>query len=56
MMSLKETLAATVVAKEAGAEFALVISPHYWPASMTKAVLVDYFRKVADSSVLPVII
>lgn len=56
MMSLKETLEMTRVAKEAGAQFSLVIPPHYWASAMTKPVLIDYFTELADKSVLPVII
>jgi L-threo-3-deoxy-hexylosonate aldolase len=56
MMSLKETLEMTRQAKEAGAAFSLVIAPHYWAAAMTKPVLMDYFTKLADKSVLPVIL
>lgn len=55
-MSLKATLATTRIAKDAGAAFSLVIAPHYWPGSMTKPVLIDYYTKLADQSVLPVII
>jgi dihydrodipicolinate synthase/N-acetylneuraminate lyase len=55
-MSLKSTLHTSKIAKEAGASYSLVIAPHYWPGSMTKPVLVDYYTRVADESVLPVII
>lgn len=56
MMSLKETLKATKDAKEAGAEFSLVIAPHYWATAMTKSVLIDYFSRLADQSTLPIIL
>jgi len=43
-------------AKEAGAEFVLVLPPSYWAAAMTRPVLVKYFRAVADESPLPVLV
>jgi dihydrodipicolinate synthase/N-acetylneuraminate lyase len=55
-MSLKETLQTTREAQAAGAEYALVIAPHYWPDNMTKPVLIDYFTRLADQSPLPIII
>lgn len=55
-MSLKETLQTTHEAHAAGAEFALVIAPHYWPGNMTKPVLIEYFTKLADQSPVPIIV
>jgi dihydrodipicolinate synthase/N-acetylneuraminate lyase len=54
--SRRETLKFTQIAKDAGAEYALVISPHYWPFAMTKPVLMEYFRTLADKAALPIMI
>jgi len=43
-------------AKEAGADFVLVLPPSYWAAAMTKPVLISFFNAVADESPLPVLI
>ena len=43
-------------AKEAGGDFTLVLPPSYWPGAMTKPVLLNFFRGVADKSPLPVLI
>lgn len=43
-------------AKAAGADFALVLPPSYWANAMTKPVLEQYFREVADECLLPIIV
>jgi len=43
-------------AKEAGADFVLVLPPSYWASAMTRPVLVKFFQEVADESPLPVLI
>ena len=41
---------------EAGADAVLLISPNYYRAEMTSAALADYYRAVADSAPLPVLL
>jgi dihydrodipicolinate synthase/N-acetylneuraminate lyase len=54
--SRRETLKFTTIAKEAGAAFALVISPHYWTFAMTKPVLAEFYTTLADKADLPILI
>lgn len=44
--SVRETLAYMTEAKEAGANFALVLPPAYWTAAMTPAVVEGFFSAV----------
>lgn len=44
------------VAADAGADFALVVAPHYYKASMTGAALERHFLAVADASPVPVLV
>lgn len=53
--SLRATVALIEDAKEAGADFALVLPPSYWPPAMTKPVLLRYYDKVCAQSSLPVL-
>lgn len=48
----RETMTQTERAAEAGADGALVVTPHYYPHDQT--VLEDYFRDLADGSPLPI--
>lgn len=50
------TIALTKEAAKAGADFALVLTPHYYKGSMTEAALKRFFLDVAEASPLPVII
>lgn len=43
-------------AAAAGADAALVVSPHYYSSAMTAAVLRAHFRRVADESPIPVLL
>ena len=43
-------------AAAAGAEAALVITPHYYRPAMTREVLVNHYLAVADASPLPIIL
>lgn len=54
--SQRETVKLTKEAKEAGANFALILPPNYWSGAMNKAVLLGYFKDVADKSPLPVML
>lgn len=43
-------------AAEAGANFALLLSPSYWRAAMTDEAILAFYREVADESPIPVVI
>jgi 4-hydroxy-2-oxoglutarate aldolase len=53
--STRDTVQFTNKAAEAGASYALVVTPFYYKAQMTAQVLETYFRSVADQVVIPVI-
>lgn len=53
--SLKVTLKQTQDAAQAGADFALVLPPSYWPPAMTKPVLHAFFDQVCQQSPIPVL-
>jgi 4-hydroxy-2-oxoglutarate aldolase len=54
--STRQTVQRTVQAKEAGADAALVVSPHYYTPVMTEAALRAHFTRVADTSPLPLVL
>lgn len=54
--STKATIEFTQLAAEKGADYALVVTPHYFKASMTMPVLTNYYRDVADASPIPVLL
>ncbi|KAF8513105.1 hypothetical protein BU17DRAFT_53575 [Hysterangium stoloniferum] len=54
--STKETKLLNVQAKEAGADFALVLTPGVWPRQMSRENILKFHRDVADASPLPVLI
>lgn len=43
-------------AAEAGANFALLLSPSYWRAGMTDEAILGFYREVADESPIPVVV
>lgn len=51
-----ETILRTRRAADLGYEVALVRTPHYYQSQMTQDVLADFYRKVADSSPIPILI
>lgn len=53
--SLRLTLKQTRDAAQAGADFALVLPPSYWPPAMTKPVLNAFFDEVCQQSPIPVL-
>lgn len=55
-LSTKETRKLNVDAKEAGAAFALVLTPSTWPTQMTKEAILKFHRDVADASPIPVLL
>ncbi|KAH8812567.1 dihydrodipicolinate synthase [Xylogone sp. PMI_703] len=54
--SVRETLIFIEEAKQAGADYALVLPPSFWPAVMSKPVIKSFYTDVAAKSVLPIII
>ena len=54
--SVRATLEMTEAAAELGYDAALVRTPHYYKSQMTPAVMLNFYRTVADRSPLPVLI
>jgi 4-hydroxy-2-oxoglutarate aldolase len=54
--STRGTIALAQLAAGAGADVALVVTPHYYAGKMGSEALVQYFRAVADASHIPVMI
>ncbi|CAL1716581.1 unnamed protein product [Somion occarium] len=54
--STKETKKLCADAKEAGAAYALVLTPGVWPPQMTKPNIIRFHREVADASPIPTMI
>ena len=54
--STSGTIALTQLAAEAGADVALVLTPHYYAGKMTAEVLIQHFQAVADASPIPLMI
>jgi 4-hydroxy-2-oxoglutarate aldolase len=50
------TIKMTERAAAVGADAAIVVNPHYYKSQMTEAVLGRYYRTVADSSPIPILI
>src|SRR5438105_1538644 len=50
------TIAFTRRAAEAGASYALVVTPHYFKSAMTQSALEVFYRAVADASPIPVLL
>ena len=54
--STRQTIATTLRAADAGADAALVVTPHYYGPKMTPESLVQHYTKVADVSPIPILI
>lgn len=54
--STRATIALTRLAAEAGADTALVVTPHYYGPKMTPDALVRHYHQVADASPIPIIL
>ncbi|HKP38917.1 MAG TPA: dihydrodipicolinate synthase family protein [Pyrinomonadaceae bacterium] len=54
--STRSTIEEIGRATKAGAEAALVITPHYYRSAITPQALVDHYRAVADASATPIIL
>jgi 4-hydroxy-2-oxoglutarate aldolase len=54
--SARATIALTHQAAQAGADVALVVTPHFYGGKMTSESLVRYYQAVADAAPIPVVI
>ncbi len=54
--STRQTIAITQKAADAGADAALVVTPHYYGPKMTASSLVQHYTRVADASPIPILI
>ena len=54
--STRQTFRLTERAAEAGADVALVLTPHYFDAKMTASSLIQHYQAVADASPIPVLL
>ena len=54
--STRDVLDDCTAAKEAGADFALVLVPSFFHFAMTKDAICEFFEEVADASPVPVVI
>ncbi|RDW57671.1 hypothetical protein BP5796_12472 [Coleophoma crateriformis] len=54
--STNESIRLAEAAKEAGADFGLLLPPSYWSKVVTKDVILGFYREVADASPMPVVI
>ncbi len=56
MPSTRATISLMRAAAEAGGDYALVLSPHYYKGQMSDDVLIAHFHAVADASPIPIIL
>ncbi|KAH7140190.1 hypothetical protein B0J13DRAFT_62349 [Dactylonectria estremocensis] len=54
--STRETIQLCEEAKQAGADYALVLAPSYWTGAMQKPVVFKFFDDVAKASPLPILL
>ncbi|MBN1302545.1 MAG: dihydrodipicolinate synthase family protein [Melioribacteraceae bacterium] len=54
--SIKSTIHLSNKAAEAGADYVLILTPHFYQSKMNHEALLDYFRNVADNIAVPLII
>ena len=54
--SIKDTIALTNEAAEAGANYALIITPSFFKSEMKHHTFLNYYLKIADSVMMPIII
>jgi 4-hydroxy-2-oxoglutarate aldolase len=54
--STRQTITLTRKAADAGADAALIVTPHYYGGAMTGEALVRHYQTVADASPIPVLI
>ena len=54
--SARQTIALTQVAADAGADAALVVTPHYYANMVSSQALLQHYQAVADASPIPIIL
>jgi 4-hydroxy-2-oxoglutarate aldolase len=54
--SARQTIALTRLAADAGADAALVVTPHYYANMVSLQALLDHYQAVADASPIPIIL
>jgi 4-hydroxy-2-oxoglutarate aldolase len=54
--SIKETISLTNQAAENGADYALIITPSFFKSEMKHHTFINYYLKIADSVMMPIII
>jgi 2-keto-3-deoxy-L-rhamnonate aldolase len=54
--STNESVTLAQAAKDAGADYGLLLPPSYWAKAVTKDVILSFYRDVADESVLPIVV
>ncbi|KAJ9646755.1 hypothetical protein H2204_000447 [Knufia peltigerae] len=54
--STNESIRLAEDAKAAGADFGLLLPPSYWSKAVTKDVILEFYRDVADESPIPVVV
>ncbi|KAL0941458.1 dihydrodipicolinate synthase [Colletotrichum truncatum] len=54
--STREAILNAKDATSAGASFALLLPPSYWPKALSNEAILGYYRDVADSSDIPIVI
>ncbi len=56
MPSARETIRFTNMAAQAGADYAVVVTPYYYKGQMSAKALEDFYRVVADHSQIPIVL
>ncbi|OJJ34052.1 hypothetical protein ASPWEDRAFT_41955 [Aspergillus wentii DTO 134E9] len=54
--STNESIRLAEDAASSGADFGLLLPPNYWVKAVTKDVILDFYRDVADASSIPIVI
>lgn len=54
--STNETLRLVDDAAEAGADFGLLLPPHYWPKAITNDAILEFYHEIADHARIPIIV
>lgn len=54
--STNESITLAQEAKDAGADFGLLLPPSYWAKAVNKDVILDFYRDVADESPIPIVV
>ncbi|KAE8382747.1 hypothetical protein BDV26DRAFT_288304 [Aspergillus bertholletiae] len=54
--STNESIRLAEDARQAGADFGLLLPPSYWAKAVTKDVIIDFYNDVANKGILPIVI